>query len=547
MALDSKDHAMPSEDSSDRIVAQGETLRLDWIATVVRPLIVSAMMACVAAAVVVWIEAIIPTWRGTYVVAMVALIAFITVVSEQRLRSFLDASERTAVRVAEIVLILVLLRLMMYTGRGWSALSRDVRVWLGSPGTLIFDPEYVLLVGPLLGLRVIAANVATVLLQLEVPEDSGAVDRGHWETMDPGFLKSPLAYLYDRFVWGAFVLLAAVGLLQLDLTAQVIHLRPAQPGPLTWLPLAYVGLGLVLFGQARYALLVAHWKREGIPMASEVRQRWASWGVIFVFGVSLAALFLPAYGTGTGFYLVLWLSFLLASVGQVLVFLVQLLVYPIAWLLSRLTSQQAEPAPPQPVATPQPPPPPPSSELHVPTWFAYLQLTVFWAAAATVLLLLLGHYLRYQRATGRWGDVLRNIRQWLVNLWRGLLWQWRGIRTWMGPRSSTQMEKPGPEGEKTPPRWRRLWQATTSRERVRQLYSLMLRHAATVGYPRLPTQTPYEYAARLRPHVIGEQQALEGLTQAFVEARYSERDFKDEEMTMLRRLLARLRKTLTQA
>lgn len=549
MALDDNDHPMPSQEEFDRPLAEGETLRsLDWIAIVVRPLMVSAMMACVVAGVVVWVEATIPTWQGTYVVVMVAVMAFITVVTEQRLRHFLDASERTAVRIAEFLLLLVSLRLMMYTGRGWNAFSRDLRIWLGNPGTLIFDPEYMLLVGPLLGLRVIAANIATALLELEVTEETRVVHRGRWETLQPGFLKSPLAYLYDRFVRGALVLLAAVGLLQIDLSGQFIHLRPAQMGPLTWLPLAYVGLGLLLLGQARYALLVAHWQREGIPVASEVRQRWASWGVLFVFGVSLAALFLPAYGTGTGVYLLLWLSFLLALVGQVLMFLVHLLLYPIAWLLSNLTSQQAEQAPLQPVAPPQPtpPPPPPSSEFNVPTWFTRLQLTVFWVAAATVLLLVLRRYLRYQQATGQWGDVLRSIRQWLVRVWRGLLGQWRGIYRRMGASSLAQMEKPEPEEERASPRWRRLWQATTARERVRRLYSLMLRHAANVGHPRSPTQTPYEYATLLRPHVIEEQEALEGLTQAFVEARYSKRDFEDQEITMLRRLLARLRKALAQ-
>ncbi len=527
-----------------RDLAEGETLRgLDWIALVVRPLIVSAMMACVAAGVVVLVQAIIPAWRGAYVVVMVALMGLITVVSEQRLRHVLDSSERTAVRVAEIVLVLVLLRIAMYVGRGWAALSRDVRIWLGNPGALILDVEFAVLVASLLGFRMIAANIATILLELEVPQDTRGVHSGPFEAMGPGYLKSPLEYLYERFTWGALALMAAVGVLQLDLSGPLVRLRPAQMGPLTWLPLAYVGLGLLLFGQARYALLVADWQRQGIPIASEVRARWARWGMLFVAGVSLAALLLPAFGTEAGFYLVVWLSFVLTVVGQVLMFLLQLLFYPITWLLSTLLSQDAQPIPPQPVA-PQLPPPPPPSQLHLPSWFTYLQLSVFWAVALAVLLLVVRRYLRYQQATGQWGNVLGRVRQWLANLWYGLLRQWKAVHTRVVARTRTQKGEPGPDGAQVTPRWRSLWRAATTRERVRQLYLRLLQHAAKAGHPRSPAQTPYEYAVRLGPHVCDEQEALEGLTQAFVEARYSKRDFRQQEMGSLRGLLSRLRGAL---
>jgi hypothetical protein len=79
---------------------------------------------------------------------------------------------------------------------------------------------------------------------------------------------------------------------------------------------------------------------------------------------------------------------------------------------------------------------------------------------------------------------------------------------------------------------------------VRQLYLRLLQHAANAGHPRSLVQTPYEYAVRLRPHVSDEQEALVGLTRAFVEARYSKRDFQHQEMGSLRGLLSRLRSAL---
>ena len=73
---------------------------------------------------------------------------------------------------------------------------------------------------------------------------------------------------------------------------------------------------------------------------------------------------------------------------------------------------------------------------------------------------------------------------------------------------------------------------------------MMLERAHQARYPRPPHLTPYEYAVRLAPHLTGEQEPLDGLTQAFVEARYSHRNFQSEEVSPLRRLLKRLRTRL---
>ena len=101
-----------------------------------------------------------------------------------------------------------------------------------------------------------------------------------------------------------------------------------------------------------------------------------------------------------------------------------------------------------------------------------------------------------------------------------------------------------PERGAATPGWWQRWRARTQRERVRRLYLVMLERAREVGPPRGSSQTPYEFAGRLAPHVTGEEEALTGLTEAFVEARYSQRDFQTHEVSLLHRLLNRLRRRL---
>ncbi|MGE5140273.1 MAG: DUF4129 domain-containing protein, partial [Rudaea sp.] len=95
--------------------------------------------------------------------------------------------------------------------------------------------------------------------------------------------------------------------------------------------------------------------------------------------------------------------------------------------------------------------------------------------------------------------------------------------------------------------WWQRWRARTARERVQRLYFSLLERAARSGFPRSPNQTPYEYAARLEPQIPVEGESLEALTGAFVQARYSRRDFTAAEVGVLHRLWRRLQAALRAA
>jgi hypothetical protein len=498
---------------------------------VFRPLVISGMMACIAAGWVAVVQLYFPDWNGTYLVIMVALLTLEMLVSEQVSRRLLEPSQRTSVRVAEIVLTLLLLKPMTYLHRGWAALVQDARGWLYHPSAFFMDPEYGVALLVLLGLWFIALDIGRTLEDLEDPY-TGASRR-----------EAQLAYLNGRFIFGALFLLGAAGVVQVQLTGQGIRLRPVEMSSLTWLPLVYLGLGLLLFGQARLALLQAGWQRQGVPVSPKVSRRWASWGLLFVGGVSLLALLLPAASTEAGFYLFVWLSFLAAVVGGVLIFFLQLLLYvillPILVLLR--TGNLSRPQSP---ALPPLPPPPPDVPASVPAWWTYLRLTLFWVGVLVAVFLVVRQYVRQRQGLGTWTALRRGIGQWLVDLWHALLARWRGLTKQAGALWRRPLQAQEPEGREATPGWWQRWRARTQRERVRRLYLVMLERARRVGHARVPSQTPYEFAGRLAPHVTGEEEALTGLTEAFVEARYSQRDFQEEEVGFLRRLLDRVRRRL---
>jgi len=93
---------------------------------------------------------------------------------------------------------------------------------------------------------------------------------------------------------------------------------PGQVSTLVWLPLAYFGLGLLLFSQARLTLLQAHWAKEQMQVDPALNRRWAGWGLIFIVGITALALLMPAGDTMLGFHVLVWLMWAVALVGRVL-------------------------------------------------------------------------------------------------------------------------------------------------------------------------------------------------------------------------------------
>jgi hypothetical protein len=72
----------------------------------------------------------------------------------------------------------------------------------------------------------------------------------------------------------------------------------------------------------------------------------------------------------------------------------------------------------------------------------------------------------------------------------------------------------------------------------------MVRRGGEAGVGRQPSHTPYEYAIILRegrPEVIDE---VTGLTEEFVEARYSRREIALEEARLVQRYWDRIKRAL---
>ncbi len=71
---------------------------------------------------------------------------------------------------------------------------------------------------------------------------------------------------------------------------------------------------------------------------------------------------------------------------------------------------------------------------------------------------------------------------------------------------------------------------------IRQLYSSLLYEARQAGFPKEESQTPYDYLPELEQRLVEEKEALQSITNDYVEHRYGERPIEGAELSMLNRL-----------
>jgi hypothetical protein len=79
---------------------------------------------------------------------------------------------------------------------------------------------------------------------------------------------------------------------------------------------------------------------------------------------------------------------------------------------------------------------------------------------------------------------------------------------------------------------------------VRYYYLSVTSRAAQAGQPRKPAETPYEYRQVLQERFPELEPDMSGLTEAFVEARYSQQSIEEDDLQAARSLWQRIKAAL---
>jgi hypothetical protein len=503
-----------------------------WPEDVFHLAVVTVMVSCIAMALADFSHSFLPDLRSGAVLVcavMGALEAGVSFHVLRRGRSF-GGMNIIRFRVIELGLLLVAAKVVTLLGRPWSAVMAEIRTWPGDPGRIIDLNAF------LGGVALLLAWSATT----STLRDLARVGEPDWRG---GRYVSPVGELATRFFWGGALLMVLVGLGRVDFSALLSFQRPSIPGVVVT-AMVYFGLGLVMLGQVRFARLQVRWRAEEVPVSADLAGRWARYGLVFALVAVLMALVLPTrYGLG----LLQVAGAVLEFAGALIRFFFYLLFLPLLWLMYLLTrhTNLADQEPPVLADPPQMP------GLFAedaggsgPGWLETMRAIVFWIVLVGAVVYLVRNYLRDRPQLM---EKLRGMRP--VAILRSFLGAlWRRLTGWVeavGERLPRREQRGKEDGGRIEARFQLFRPgALAPRERVLFYYRSVLHRAARRGLPRHPTQTPYEYESSLAPHLPEAEEDVRGLTDAFVEARYSRHDVDRGKAEVARHIWRRVRAAL---
>jgi hypothetical protein len=476
-----------------------------WLEGLLRPLVVGTMVGCVALSVVQVIRLFVPGWSAAFFFVACVLAAIEAHYSHQLIQS--RSQYHTDVwrfRAVELGTLFILIKIGSYIGVPWPDVVMDVQLW-GYEIARIFDPKSVSAFILAFLSWLVSTQTSRDLERLDEPSDFHRAE------------SPPMVTLTKRFFWGGGVLLVLSGVGHIGLT-QLLNLRRPPVSGLIVNVLVYYTLGLFMLGQVRYVTLRKAWRELKVEIPMGLVGQWVRYSLVFLaLAASLAFLLPTQYTIGLldAAMRVIRIAFLIISfIYTLLLFLISL---PL-WLLSRLFGGARRQAPVPPMV---PWSAPPLAEQRTgPGWFAVVQTVVFWIVAVGVVSFVIWSYLRDHPEIWRALTSSALIRM-LRALWRALRQQFVRWRT--TARSYLRRQAAGERGAEMPGRIRRSWFGVrTLRERVLYHYLGVLRRAKRRGFPRRPAETPIEYEAELVPRLPDAQAEMDLITDAFVEARYSQ-------------------------
>jgi hypothetical protein len=514
----------------------------NWtVDNLLRPVVIAAMLACLASPLVYALQGLKLGYNGSHFVIFAFLASLEGILSERVLRKRrITGWAYLASRFAEAVLLLLLLKFSAYLSLGFDQLQSDAQLWLSDPFRFFTNLD--LFLGILfLVMWMGALHVARMVMELDVveekappPGDRTSAQYYMWLTK-PAVVRdrqATLDWLTEIVLWGGIALLAASAL---------VHFFVGSARTLAVPMLLYFALGVALLAQARFSVVHTGWRAQGIDVQPQVARRWLVWVVLFLVGVSLVALLLPTYYTLGPLQACLGA---LSIVYAVLSFIVGLLFFLLALPLTLLLPNMETPEPPALVPESLPLPEATATSIQSP-WTQVLASAVFWI----IVLIIVGYALfRFWRdrisqpedgepVGGRW----TRFRAWLGALWQRW-WAWR-----QQVQDQLAMRRVRRKAERPlAARLSRLFfpGRLPPRELIRFFYLSAARRAEQAGQPRRSGQTPYEYRHSLDERFPELEPDLDGLTDAFVQARYSSHPVEPEQATAVKPLWERVKAAL---
>ncbi|HEX6383677.1 MAG TPA: DUF4129 domain-containing protein [Anaerolineae bacterium] len=528
-----------------------------WSRTVVQPFLIALLITSLFTGILVLLDVLMPgrQWLSLSFFCLFVTLEgiYTTLWLNHPNRRLLN---RLAYRTAELVVIIILLRLYTWVVTGnWPDLL-PLQVFLRSPFVLFA------------GLLFLAGSVIVALAwqrALEVSEVFAllSIDRAEadyyslpphereWSARPLRVDRGPLVTtFFQQWIWGGIILAVCTALSTLDFRVMVAADNPfaivrlgLPPAMLAALMIYFLS-GFLLLSQARLAAMNARWLNDGVVKSRRVERSWHRSSLWLLLVIALGAAFLPL---GSTLAISRILQMLVAAMTLAFYLLSFLFFSLLAFFFASVPASAPEARPdalenlvvPTPVPRATPAAPNETAEIVV--------SSLFWTLIIVVTVMAIGFYLR-ERGYRLNAESLRRawsaVSDWLRRIWRGASTQARDIQHAVRTRLRPQTKEED-QSKKSPWRFIRV-NSLSPREQIRYFYLSTVRRAADQGVARQQSETPLEYAEDLKENWPEVEVDVEELTEAFLRARYSAQPIDREDVNPVKRRWKQLRARLRQ-
>lgn len=508
-----------------------------WADYLFRPVVVTVMITCISISLVALGRAVTPGWWGGHILIGMILATIEAIYSFRILhRPETRGISQQRFRIAELGLLIVLLKIISLFGRPWADIGPSIVEILSQPSA-IFSMDFIVML--------VLAGLAWIAAYGTMNDFEGLYDPFTFRS--EGI--TPMGNLALRFYWGGGLIIVFSGMSLIMMRSgvsglvEMATLSNARIGGVVLNALVYFILGLVMLSQVRLTSLMTRWYIQDVQVADGLGKTWAKYGMIFLGLVAFLVIFLPTgYSLGIFDTAVLALRAIFGiffAIAQVFMFLLTL---PLAWLASLFGSEEAVESPPPDLALAPPPFAQGGGGESLP-WWELVRSLAFWLVFIIVGIYLVRTYLADHPELL---DALKRFAplRWTIGIVTSFTaWLRRLIRSGIDriPKKVDLQTSVAPEKKRRRSLWQRLRPGNlTDREQILYYYLNTLKRAEEEGVARKQDQTPYEYEPDLQQSMPEYDNDVNLLTEAFVHARYSRDTFDSEHVAMVKTIWERV-------
>jgi len=475
--------------------------------------ILAAMLVCVSVTYtqfLTWISSGMGGLQWQHLPFLAFLVGMEVILTRPVVRE-LEGRERWIYHFAEWITFAVLLKFVLYFIHGFGNLPVDLPRWQENFLTFFegeYIPSWILLMMVWLIGRATANDIAALNID---PTDLD------WEFGKLSNSRSTIrGGLVSRLLWTGIAIVVLAAGMRVNIGAALGTAAMQEP---VLNIMIYFFLAIILFSLTQFALLSGRWFWHQTPTSPHLAHSWLRYGLFCFALLAIISFILPtSYSMG----LLETLNFLLNWIIAALIFVFQLIFLPIIWLLSlsgcmRQSPDQALENTPSAALLP---PPPPSTPIP---WLELLQSVLFWGLFILIIAYALIQFIRQNPQLA--GMLTRlpvlawigSFCRWLSDLIKGASSQ---VVVAMKEARQRLFTARGGSLSRQVRGWLNFRQLDP-RQQIVFYYLRLIERGEPHGLKRKASETPYQYARVLRENLPEVQEDITGLTETFLEARYS--------------------------